>query len=351
MRFSLLLAAMLISGGAHAATQPEASVQAVGELSLADGPPPVPETALGVPIDPDKGYVVEALGSGLYWLGNGGYMVMFLVGENGVALVDAPPAIASVLEAGIAEVTDLPVTHFVYSHGHGDHVGAAGLFENAVFIGQAETVTQLARGGPCVEECLPSLSDPRPVPQVTFEDSYTLDMGTVNGERRTLELAYKGPNHQPGNILIHHPASRTLMMVDVVYPGWVPFDLLAVSADIPGWIAAYDDILAYDFDHFVGGHLGRTGDRADVELTKAFLDDLIASATAALRANPRGKVYPPLIAKHGSENGWWLTDQHTRAVTEECAAPLVAEWEGRLGGVVTFADDLCERMAFSLRLD
>jgi glyoxylase-like metal-dependent hydrolase (beta-lactamase superfamily II) len=351
MRFRGLLAVILAIGCIYAPSQTEASAQAAGEVSLVVGPPPVPETALGVPIDPDKGYVVEALGSGLYWLGNGGYIVMFLVGEDGVALVDAPPAMATILQAGIAEVTDLPVTHFIYSHGHGDHVGAAGLFADAVFIGQAETVTQLARGGPCVEECLPNLSDPRPVPQVTFEDRYTLDMGMVNGERRILELAYRGPNHQPGNILVHHRASRTLMMVDVVYPGWVPFDLLAVSADIPGWIDAYDDILAYDFAHFVGGHLGRTGDRADVELTKAFLDDLIASATAALRANPRGKVYPPLIAEHGPENGWWLTDQHTRAVTEACAVPLVTAWEGRLGGVVTFADDLCERMAFSLRLD
>ncbi len=278
-------------------------------------------------------------------------MVMFLVGEKGVALVDAPPALAGVLKAGIAEVTDLPVTHFIYSHGHGDHVGAAGMFEDATFIGQAETVQQLNRGAPCVEECLPGLSDPRPLPSVTFEDRHTVDMGVVDGEPRLLELAYEGPNHQPGNILIHHPASRTLMMVDVVYPGWVPFDLLAVSADIPGWIAAYDDILSYDFARFVGGHLGRTGDRADVELTKRFLDDLIASSTAALHSNPRGAVYPPLIAEFGPQNGWWLTDQHTKAVTDDCAAPLIASWTGRLGGVETFADDLCERMAFSLRLD
>lgn len=334
--------------GAAALTLPAGAQETQSGSEL--GPPPVPETALGVPIDPAKGYVVEELGSGLYWFGNGGYMAMFLVGENGVALVDAPPALASVIEPAIREVTDLHITHVVYSHGHGDHIGAAGLLDGAIFVAQEETATQIARGAPCIQECV-DVSDPRPLPNITFADTHTLDMGSVDGERRRLYLAYFGPNHQPGNVIIHHPESRSLMMVDVVYPGWVPFDLLAVSADIPGWIAAYDDILSYDFDHFVGGHLGRAGSRSDVELTKAFLDDLIGAATNALDANPRPEIFPPLIAEHGAENGWWLTDQHTIAVTEDCAATLKANWTGRLGGVETFADDLCERMAFSLRLD
>ncbi|MET8332109.1 hypothetical protein ABZV38_40495, partial [Streptomyces sp. NPDC005181] len=35
-------------------------------------------------------------------------------------------------------------------------------------------------------------------------------------------------NHSPDNIFIYAPAYATLMVVDVIYPGWVPFRNLAV---------------------------------------------------------------------------------------------------------------------------
>jgi hypothetical protein len=34
-------------------------------------------------------------------------------------------------------------------------------------------------------------------------------------------------------------AQKALMLVDVVFPGWVPFSQLAASSNIPGWIAAH----------------------------------------------------------------------------------------------------------------
>ena len=50
-------------------------------------------------------------------------------------------------------------------------------------------------------------NDPtRPAPEVTFTDSYTLEVG---GE--TVELAYHGPNHSPDNIYIHLPEHDALM--------------------------------------------------------------------------------------------------------------------------------------------
>ncbi|MGA5761739.1 hypothetical protein [Nonomuraea bangladeshensis] len=60
----------------------------------------------------------------------------------------------------------------------------------------------------------------------------------AGGER--LELAYRGPNHSPNNIFVHAPDYATLMVVDVIFPGWVPFKSLAASQDIPAWIKAHD---------------------------------------------------------------------------------------------------------------
>ena len=97
---------------------------------------PVPENATG-PVIPEKGYIVESLGDGLYYLSNGAYNTIFLVTEEGVIVVDAPPAIGEKYLQAIEEVTDKPVKYFIYSHTHKDHVGAADLFSgNVTYIAQ-----------------------------------------------------------------------------------------------------------------------------------------------------------------------------------------------------------------------
>jgi len=77
------------------------------------------------------------------------------------------------------------------------------------------------------------------------------------------------------------------MVVDIIWPGWVPFTQLGYAEDVPGYIQAHDDILAYDFDLLIAGHLNRPGTRQDVETQKAM----------SLRAIPpmrkRFKPYKP----------------------------------------------------------
>ena len=49
----------------------------------------LPEAAKGPPI-PAKGYLVQQIGDGLYWLTDGAYQTMFMVTDKGVVAVDAP---------------------------------------------------------------------------------------------------------------------------------------------------------------------------------------------------------------------------------------------------------------------
>jgi glyoxylase-like metal-dependent hydrolase (beta-lactamase superfamily II) len=74
-----------------------------------------------------------------------------------------------------------------------------------------------------------------------------------------MDLAYHGPNHSPGNIFTYLPTQRVLMLVDVVFPGWVPFAYLAESQNIPGWLEAPAQALSYPFHTLIGGHLTRLG--------------------------------------------------------------------------------------------
>jgi glyoxylase-like metal-dependent hydrolase (beta-lactamase superfamily II) len=48
---------------------------------------------------------------------------MFLVYDRGVVVVDVPQTLVAFLPKAIAEVTDKPITHVVYSHSHADHIG------------------------------------------------------------------------------------------------------------------------------------------------------------------------------------------------------------------------------------
>jgi hypothetical protein len=61
----------------------------------------------------------------------------------------------------------------------------------------------------------------------------TLEIG---GER--IQLAWHGSNHSPDNIYIHFPDHDTLMLVDIVLPGWVPFYGINLSEDVPGYMDA-----------------------------------------------------------------------------------------------------------------
>ena len=99
----------------------------------------LPEAAKGPPI-PAKGYLVQQIRDGLYWLTDGAYQTMFMVTDKGVVAIDAPPTTGNNYLKAIAEVTTKPVTYVIYSHAHIDHIGAAGIYpKNATFIAQQET--------------------------------------------------------------------------------------------------------------------------------------------------------------------------------------------------------------------
>ena len=307
---------------------------------------PIPESAKGQAIDPGKGYFVGEIRDGLYWVTDGSFQAMFITTGEGVIVVDAPPSIGKNILKAIAEVTDKPITHVIYSHSHADHIGAAGMYpRNATYIAHKETAARLTEiNDPSRPYPYGAFLGGAPVPQpmVTFSDNYTLKVGN-----QILELDYRGINHESGNIFIYAPRQKVLMVVDVVYPGWVPFKNLAGAEDIPGFIKAHDEILSFEFDTFIGGHLGRLGTREDVKIEREYISDVQANAAAALM-----KVDLFAIANQtGYENKWLLFDTYLDAVANECADLTLKKWNGRLGGADVFTKDHCWAMSGSLRIN
>ncbi len=299
---------------------------------------PVPPGALGPSVNAD-GYFVGNIAGNLYWATDSFYQCMFLTTLEGVVLVDAPPTIGNNLLRAIQAVTAAngrpsTVTHMIYSHSHADHIGASVLFgPDVTRIAHANTVPLLVRD-----------ADPnRPLPNVTFEDSYDLEVG---GEY--LRLDYHGPNHAPDNIFIYAPEYATLMAVDILFPGWVPFDYVAVSQDIPDWITAQSTIMDYPWETLVGGHLGRLGVRADGPVQIQYMADLAASVkTTYSSLDPS-----PYFANYGPQgNAWAIFKTFLLAVAEAAAAPVIAKYTGVLAAADVYTVDNAWTVLESLRID
>ncbi len=301
---------------------------------------PVPQEAVGFAISAQTGYYLEDLGHDTYFVTDGLYQSMFLVSNSGVILVDCPPTLGYKLKTAIKSVTDKPVTHFVYSHAHADHVGGAYIFNNTVkkYIAQDETFNYIKN--------LPTPDPFRPLPNEIFDNGKRLCVGN-----QTLELSYKGSNHQPGNIFIYAPDAKVLMLVDVVFPGWAPFSELAQSDDIPGWIKAHDQILAYDFRAYLGGHLNRYGNRKDVETQKEYVSDLFVACSKAINGgfNVTQALGPVSAANPG--NGWAIFKTYLKVATDACAEETNKKWDGRLAGMDAFGWENAYKMIESLRID
>jgi glyoxylase-like metal-dependent hydrolase (beta-lactamase superfamily II) len=301
----------------------------------------IPETAKGPSIPATKGYLVQEIRNHLYWVTDGSYNTMFLVTDKGVVAIDAPPSIGKNYLKAISEVTDKPITYVIYSHAHLDHIGAAGIFpKNATFIAQQETAAQLQRA----KSVAKNVSMVPPIPTVTFTNNYTLQIGN-----QSLKLDYYGVNHLPGNIFIYAPNQKVLMLVDIIFPGWVPFPYLAIAKDVAGFIKAHDIALNnYDFDTIVAGHLTRLGTRNDVVIQKEFVSDL---ERAAGKANQE-VLFSKIASQVGSfENPWLIFSRYIDAVNENCMNDMLPKWENRLGGAQQFMSTHCFSMAESGRVD
>ncbi|MEB3229865.1 MAG: MBL fold metallo-hydrolase [Leptolyngbyaceae bacterium] len=307
--------------------------------SMSAPPPPesmevgLPSNAIGPTIPAEKGYLVEEIQDDLYWVTDGLYNAMFLVYDTGVVVVDAPPTIGENYLKAVQEVTDKPITHLIYSHSHTDHIGAAYLFpDNVEIIAQEETAQILAR----------RQDSRRPLPTTTFRETYTLTLGD-----QILELAYHGNIHQTGNIFIYAPRQKVLMLIDVVYPGWVPYKNLGIAEDVQSYIEGHDVALSYDFETFLGGHVTRLGTRQDVLESRDYANDLKQFAIEAYQTISIGAIAQQIE----NPNPFNIYDAYQDALSQYCTDRVLAKWQSRLGAAATYTPDNCWTLVEALGVD
>jgi glyoxylase-like metal-dependent hydrolase (beta-lactamase superfamily II) len=258
-------------------------------------------------IDSDKGYFVEEIADGLYWLVGSGYQTMFLTTGKGVIAIDAPQPIGQKYIDAINEVTDESITHMIYSHYHQDHTGAAGQIfpQDITYISHQETADSIVQEN----------GTERPIPNVTFDDNYTLTVGS-----QTLELYHIGNFHSSGDIVIYSPFHKIAMVVDLMRPGITPYRAFAVTPDIEQYINAHDTLVEdFDFDIMVSGHTGTLATKEHIKTNKQFTLDIMENAKNALQVQNSDPV-------------------------QTCVDATIKQWSGRLEKLDEFMVEHCTAM-------
>ncbi len=149
----------------------------------------------------------------------------FVIGDHGVAVIDTQVnrlAAAQVLKA-IRSVTDKPITHVINTHYHWDHTNGNRLFKDqgAVIIASKLTKEFMMFRAPRQKEFLAGrgfeLGDNPTIPEVTFENEHTVDLGNM-----PLRLFFAGKAESDDATAVHVVNEGILMSGDTVMTGSFP---------------------------------------------------------------------------------------------------------------------------------
>jgi hypothetical protein len=168
----------------------------------------------------------------------------------------------------------------------------------------------------------------RLIPTETFKISKTIKLGG-----KTVELTRHNYHSNEGDLFIYVPEAKFLTAVDSVTSGYVPFQDFDLSTNFHEYLKMFDEILAYKFDNFIGGHLTDTGTRKDVEITKEYTND-VYQTVKRIHNGINERAFDDEIAKTiGPDNEFLIFKAFLDKVTRDSVAELEPRWINRLAGV------------------
>jgi glyoxylase-like metal-dependent hydrolase (beta-lactamase superfamily II) len=272
-------------------------------------------------IDPKLGYAVRRVGGGVYVISDNRWQSAFLVTEEGVIVFDAPASYGKSIPSAIARVSDKPIKMLVYSHAHKDHIGGSPAFKG---IKDLEIVALDTVG-----DFLKEIDDPnRLMPNVTFTKEKTLKLGG-----KTVELTRHAYHSSEGDLFIYIPQAKFMMAIDSVTPGYAPFQGFDLTSNFHRYMNMFNELLAYDFDIFVGGHLTSIGTKRDIAITKEFTMDVYETVKRVHNKMDQGAVVTEAAKIVGADNEFLLFKVLLDKATNESVKELQPRWIHRLAGV------------------
>ena len=238
-----------------------------------------------------RDYTIQRLSKNSYWVEVAIYQSLFYVGEKGVLIID-PLSYGrgeKLLDA-IREVTDLPVTHIMYSHYHYDHVGDINFFKKRAdmegreltIIGTKASVREINK----YPGRVPLPNKVLDIPKDNFQFS---------GENFIVGTPTSG--HSQDNSWILLEKAKVLHNVDMIHPGQLEFEHFSLSQEFWGVENALRELLEEDWELMNAGH-GNIGSRSDVQFVldymsdmKSYTQELLPETPFEPYANPDEMIY------------------------------------------------------------
>ena len=280
-------------------------------------------------INTEFGLHVSEIEPGLFFVTDLVYQSAFIVTDGGVVVLDAPPSFGKSLPKAIAMTApDTPITHLIMSHGHRDHNGGGTAFADIIGL-------EVISAADVAETLASHPLDGVLTPTRTFEEALDLTVGGVDIELRTARF-----HAEDVDTMIYLPAEKFLMAIDTITPGEAPFMNFGATSDIGSYLAAFDTFLAYDFEHFLSGHVSVLGNRDDVVKARDYTFDV------------RDTVYGLMPTFHDRFMEGFATVEFQNAnlayryamesIRDDCAAQVIDRWDDTLSVVDLWADSHCE---------
>ena len=211
---------------------------------------------------PPPPLVVKPLKGGVYWAqGGAGGNTGFIVGQNGVIVIDAKttPESAKEMLTEIAKLTPKPVTTAILTHSDRDHVNGLAAFPKEVKViahenNKKEQEAALNAGGPGAppRDYLPT--------QLVTKERESLK---INGVSLTLIHVVRA--HTSGDLAIYLPDQKIVFTGDLITANR-PDVLIHAEKNgwSEGWVRFVKALVALDAETYVPGH-GELQTRADVQ--------------------------------------------------------------------------------------
>ena len=135
-----------------------------------------------------------------------------------------------------------------------------------------------------------------------------------------------------GDLFVYVPQAY-LLAVDSITPGYGPFQGFDITTNFHKYLKVFDELLVYDFDTFLGGHLTDIGGKKDVEITKELTYDVYNTVKRIHNNLDQAAVVANAAKIVGTDNEFALFKEVLDKVTNDSVRELQPRWIDRLAGV------------------
>lgn len=246
----------------------------------------------------------------IWMLSGRGGNIGVIITDDGVVVIDTQfENAAPALVEQISTLTDQPIRYIINTHVHGDHVGGnAYMQQYGMVIAHQNTYDRMLSRWE--GEGAPGRGDG--FPQLTFRDSFTLNIGGIE-----IQLFHLGRGHTDTDVVVWVPDENVVHVGDLFFNRMTPYVDRNNGCHTGMWISVIDQIIQRinSDTRVIPGH----GDLSDVDGFRTMARYLQAVRRVVQTAHSEGKTKEEILsltlADLGEQFADWSGDRLSMALS------------------------------------